>query len=84
MIRDGGVQRSQPLPVVEHEDEARGEDSHHVDAQGEEEEEEVAVVPAPDAVVHPGAVVVKVLRVENDAAIQPTAATSPLSSLRYA
>lgn len=37
-----------------------------MDAQGEQEEEEVAVVPPSDAVVHPGAVVVKVLRVDKD------------------
>lgn len=32
-IRDSGVQRSQPLSVVEHEDETEGKNSNHVDAQ---------------------------------------------------
>lgn len=63
-IRDGGVQRSQSLSVVEDEDEAEGEDSHHVDAQRQQEEEEVAVVPPSNAVVHPGTVMVEVLRRE--------------------
>lgn len=63
-IRDGGVQRSQSLSVVEDEEEAEGENSHHVDGQRQQEEEEVAVVPPSNAVVHPGTVVVKVLRGE--------------------
>lgn len=50
--------------MVEDEDEAGGEDAQHVDAQRQQEEEEVTVVPAPDAVIHPGAVVVEVLRRE--------------------
>lgn len=61
-IRDSGVKLQKPLPVVEDKDEAEGENSHHVNAQRQQEEEEVAVVPPSDAVVHPGTVVVKVLR----------------------
>lgn len=56
------MQRSQSLSVVEDEDEAEGENSHHVDAQRQQEKEEVAVVPPSNAVVHPGTVVVEVLR----------------------
>lgn len=52
---------SQPLGVVQHVDQAEGDDAHHVGAEGQQEQEEVAVVAAPDAVVDPGAVVVKVL-----------------------
>lgn len=61
-IRHSGVQGSQPLQMVEHEEQAEGEDAHHVGAQRQQEEEEVAVVAPPDAVVHPGAVVVKILK----------------------
>lgn len=61
-IRDSGVQRTQSLSVVENKDEAKGENSHHVDAQRQQEEEEVAVVPPADAVVHPGTVMVEILR----------------------
>lgn len=53
--------------MMEDEDEAEGENSHHVDAQRQQEEEEVAVIPPPDAVVHPGTVVVEVLRTRNTA-----------------
>lgn len=56
------MQCSQPLPVVEDKDEAKGENSHHVDAQRQQEKEEVAVVPPSDAVVHPWTVMVEVLR----------------------
>lgn len=56
------MQGSQPLQMVEHEEQAEGEDAHHVGAQRQQEEEEVAVVAPPDAVVHPGAVVVKILK----------------------
>lgn len=48
--------------MVEHKEQTEGEDAHHVGAQGQQEEEEVAVVAPPDAVVHPWAVVVKVLQ----------------------
>ena len=50
--------------VVEHVDEAEDEDGRHVEREGDEEHEEVAVVAPPDAVVHPGAVVVENLREE--------------------
>lgn len=48
--------------VVEDEEEAEAEHGHDVGRQGEQEEEEVSVVPAADAVVDPWTVVVKVLR----------------------
>lgn len=60
-IRDGGVGGSQPLSMVQHVDQAKGDDAHHVRTERQQEQEEVAVVSAPDAVVDPGAVVVKVL-----------------------
>lgn len=41
--------------------EAECEDEDHVTRQRQQEQEEVAVVTPPDAVVHPGTVVVKVL-----------------------
>lgn len=52
---------SQPFCVVQHVDQAEGDDAHHVRAERQQEQEEVAVVAAPDAVVDPGAVVVEVL-----------------------
>lgn len=58
------MQSSQSLPVVEDKDEAKREDSNHVDGQRQQEEEEVAVVPSSYAVVDPGTVVVKVLKKE--------------------
>jgi len=71
-IRDSGVQRCQSLAVVENEDEAEGENAHHVDAQRQQEEEEVAVVPPANAVVHPGTVVVEVLSRERGRGIDVT------------
>ena len=50
------------LSVVEDEEEAEAEHGHDVSRQRQQEEEEVAVVPPADAVVHPGTVVVEVLR----------------------
>ncbi len=47
------------LPLVQHVHEAEYEDGDHVDAERDEEHEEVSVVPPADAVVHPGAVVVE-------------------------
>lgn len=61
-IRDSGVQRSQRFSVVKDKDEAETEHSHHVSTQRQQEEEEVAVVSPANAVVHPGTVMVKVLR----------------------
>lgn len=55
----------QPVNVplmVEDEEEAEAEHGHDVGRQGEQEEEEVTVVPAADAVVDPWTVVVKVLQ----------------------
>ena len=47
--------------MVEDVEEAEAKHARDVGRQGEQEEEEVTVVPASDAVVHPGAVVVKLL-----------------------
>lgn len=52
---------SQPLRVVQHIDQAEGDDAHHVRTKRQQEQEEVAVVTTPNAVVDPGAVVVEVL-----------------------
>ena len=60
-IRDGGVCGTQSLCVVQHVDQAKGDDTHHVCAERQQEQEEVAVVAAPNAVVDPGAVVIEVL-----------------------
>ena len=47
------------LLLVEDVHEAEDEDGGHVNGQGDEEHEEVAIVPASDAVVDPRTVVVK-------------------------
>lgn len=60
-IRDGGVGGSQPLRVIEHIQQAEGHHPHHVRAERQQEQEEVTVVAASNAVVDPGAVMVKVL-----------------------
>ena len=58
---DGGKNRvvGQVIPVVQDVDKAQHEDGGHVDRERDEEHEEVAIVAPPDAVVDPGAVVVK-------------------------
>ena len=61
-IREDVVEREEPVPVVEHEDERQPKDAEHVQREREEEEEEVAVVTPPHAVVHPRAVVVERLQ----------------------
>ena len=65
-IRDGSVGGSQSLSVVQHIDQAKGDDTHHVCTERQQEQEEVTVIAAPDAVVDPGAVVVKVLGRSNE------------------
>ena len=45
--------------------EAEYENGCHVNGQGDEEHEEVAVVASPDAVVHPRAVMVEYLKINN-------------------
>ena len=47
--------------MVQHVDQPEGDDAHHVRAERQQKQEEIAVVAAPDAVVDPGAVVVEVL-----------------------
>lgn len=51
----------QVAPVIEQVDEAEDEDCCHVEREGDEKHEEIAVVAPADAVVHPRAVVVKYL-----------------------
>lgn len=58
---DDGVQPVDVLPVVEDEEEAEPEHGHDVSRERQQEQEEVSVVPAADAVVHPGTVVVELL-----------------------
>ena len=53
------------------------EDPDHVESEGDEEHEEVPVVPPPDAVVDPGAVMVKYL----DAVITHTAVATSRGSV---
>lgn len=60
-IRDGAVKLPQPVHVVQHVHEAEGEDADHVDGERQQEQEEVAVVSPPDAVVDPGAVMIEIL-----------------------
>lgn len=40
---------------------ATDEDAHYVQREGHKEKEEVAIVPAPNAVIHPWTVVIKLL-----------------------
>lgn len=47
------------LLLLQHVDQRQGEDAQHVDRQRDQKEEEEAIVPPADAVVHPRAVVVK-------------------------
>ena len=58
-IRDSAVQLPQFIHVVQDIYEAKGEDTDHVTGQRQQKQEEVAVVSPPDAVVHPGTVMVK-------------------------
>lgn len=60
-IRDGCVQLPQGFQVVQNIQKTPRENGHHVHAKRQQEEEEITVVPSPDAVVHPGAMMVKVL-----------------------
>lgn len=60
-IRDSRADPWEFLHVVEDIKEAKAKHTHDVRCQGEEEKEEIAVVPATDTVVHPGAVMVKLL-----------------------
>ena len=58
---DDAFRGRQVAPVIEHVDEAEDEDGCHVEREGDEKHEEIAVVAPADAVVHPRAVVVKYL-----------------------
>lgn len=60
-IRDGCTQLPQGFQVVQYIQETAREDDHRVNGERQEEEEEETVVPPPDAVVHPRAMMVKVL-----------------------
>lgn len=61
-IRDSAVQLPYFVHVVQDVYEAKGEDADHMTCQWQQKQKEVAVVSPPDAVVHPGTVMVKVLR----------------------
>lgn len=52
----------QLLAVVQDIDQAEAKYVHDVGGEREQEEEEIAIIPPTDAVVHPGTVVVKILR----------------------
>lgn len=60
-IRDGDVQLPELVHVVQDVYEAEREDGDHVKRQRQQKQEEVAVVSPPDAVVHPGTVMVEIL-----------------------
>lgn len=60
-IRDKAVQAPQVILVVQDIHEAQGEHANHVNGERQQKQEEVAIVPPPDAVVHPRTVMVKVL-----------------------
>lgn len=60
-IRDGCTELPQGFQVVQDIQEAAREDGHHVHAERQEEKEEETVVSSPDAVIHPWAMMVKVL-----------------------
>ena len=64
------MRRVKLLAVVQDEHQAEAEHVDDVGGQRQQEEEEVAVVPAADAVVHPGAVVVKVLPVDRGVSVR--------------
>lgn len=55
------MQLPQGFQVAQNIQETPRENSHHVHAKRQQEEEEETVVPSPNTVVYPGAVVVKVL-----------------------
>ena len=73
---------AQPLRVVQHVDQPEGDDAHHVRAERQQEQEEIAVVAAPDAVVDPGAVVVEVLGGNSASALGNPLQCSCLENLR--
>lgn len=58
---DDGGDLGEVVLVVEDVDEAQDEDRDHMDRQGQQEHEEVSVIPPSYTVVNPGAVVVKYL-----------------------
>lgn len=77
---DDAVVRVEAVLVVQDVDQAQGKDGDHVRAQKDQEEEEVAVVAPPDAVVHPRAVVVKRLNATvADAAVRAARGTVKLA-----
>ena len=50
------------VSVVEDVDETEDENGGHVDWQGDQKHEKVAVVPTPDAIVHPGTMMIEDLK----------------------
>lgn len=54
----------QLLGVVENEKQAEAKDAHYVSRQGEQEQEEITVIPPANAVVDPRTVMIKILQGE--------------------
>lgn len=54
--------RVQLLLVVQDKNQTKAKHIHNVSGERQQEEEEVAVIPPTNAVVHPGTMVVKILR----------------------
>ena len=62
-IRDGSLKSPQVLQMFRHIEKPTAENGQHVDAEGQQEEEEITIVPLPNAVVDPWAMVVKILQI---------------------
>lgn len=56
------MRRVQLLLVVQDKNQTKAKHIHNVSGERQQEEEEVAVIPPTNAVVHPGTMVVKILR----------------------
>ncbi len=70
-IRDGRMQLPQVLQMIQNKQQTSGKHARHVKSQRQQEEEEEAIVASPDAVVHPGTVMVKVLKRSHISAFNP-------------
>lgn len=65
---------------MQHIEETKSEQGDHENTQGQQEQEEVAVIATTDAVVHPGTMMVKCL----DAVVADTAVGAPWRSIELA
>ena len=61
-LRNDGIDSSEVVFLLQDEIEAQTEDGNHVQTEGGEEHEEISVVPPPDAVVDPRAMMVECLK----------------------